>query len=182
MVRVLIAVANGSEEIETLTPVDLLRRAGAEVILAASGLDRQVTLSRGVVVIADDLISNVARQDFDCIVVPGGQPGSDTLSADDVLIAALQQQKLSDKWHAAICAAPVVVFQPHGLLEGSVATCYPKLAGSLHDASRASERVVVSNKCITSQGPGTALEFSLELIRQLFGEHKAAEVGAAVLT
>mmetsp|Transcript_2995 Transcript_2995/g.6257 ORF Transcript_2995/g.6257 Transcript_2995/m.6257 type:complete len:183 (-) Transcript_2995:54-602(-) len=181
MVRVLVAVANGSEEIETLTPVDLLRRAGAEVVLAASGPDRQVRLSRGVSVVADDLISNVADQDFDLIVVPGGQPGSDNLSADTNLVALLHRQKNSDKWYSAICAAPVVVLQPHGLLEGVVATSYPKMHSQLQDQSHASERVVLSHKCITSQGPGTAAEFSIVLIQVLFGSEKANEIKAATL-
>lgn len=175
MVKVLIPVATGSEEIEALTPVDLLRRADAQVTLAASGHNLEVTLSRGVKIIADVLLSTVSDQEFDMIVVPGG-PGTGNLRDDPLLIEMLRRQKQAHKWYAAICAAPALVFETHGLLEGEVGTCYPSSQHLLSNKSQINERVVVSNKCITSKGPGTAMEFSLKLIEVLYGNDKADEI------
>ena len=179
--RVLVGVANGSEEIETLTPVDLLRRAGAEVTLAASGASTQVTLSRGVTVVADQLVSQVKDLGFDMIVLPGGQPGANNLRDDTELVEMLKRQKAENKWYTAICASPAVVFQTHGLLEGERGTCYPAVENMLEDKSAVEQRVVVSGKCVTSKGPGTAMEFSLELINLLFGKQKRDEIAAQVL-
>ncbi|CAG9327452.1 unnamed protein product [Blepharisma stoltei] len=180
MVRVLVAVTNGSEEIELLTPLDLLRRCQAEVVLAASGNSLEVTLGKGVRIIADDLISNVSNQDFDMIVVPGG-PGTGNLRDDPILIEMLRRQKQSQKWYAAICAAPALVFETHGLLEGEVGTCYPSCEKQLHNKSRVHDRVVVSNKCITSKGPGTAMEFALKLVEALYGQEKADELSHTIV-
>ena len=181
MVRVLVAVAHGSEEIETVTPVDIIRRAGAEVTLAASGNDLQVRLSRGVSFVADDLIKNSKFQSWDMVVVPGGQPGANNLREDPDLLEILRKQRESDKWYAAICASPAVVLEHHGLLEGLVATAFPSVCGQLRDQSRIEDRVVVSNKCITSRSAGTAMEFSLEIVKALFGEEKANEIANQVL-
>ena len=177
MVRVLVAVAEGSEEIETITPVNVFRRAQTEVILAAAGTSPNVKLSRGINIVADDLISNLTDQTFDLIIVPGGMPGAQNLHDDANLVAMLQKQKAEGRWFSAQCAAPVVALQPHGLLDGVAATCHPAFKDRINDATKADERVVVSGKCITGQGAGTALEFSLECVKQLIGEEKAQEIG-----
>lgn len=179
MVRVLVAVCNGSEEIETVTPVDVLRRAGAEVTLAASGESLLVTMSRGIKLQADSLLSSHVSEDWDMIVVPGG-PGASTLRDDPNLTSLLTRQKSSDKWIASICASPVVVLKPHGILEGLNATCYPSLATDL--PNRLPDRVVTDHHLITSQGPATSLDFSLELVKVLLGEETRNEVAQKVLS
>lgn len=181
MVRVLVAVANGSEEIETVTPVDILRRAGAEVTLSASGSELQVRLSRGITLVADDLIQNSKGHDWDMVIVPGGQPGANNLRDDPDLIEILRRQRDCDKWYAAICASPAVVLEHHGLLDGLVATAFPSVCSQLTNQTRIEDRVVVSNKCITSRSAGTAMEFSLEIVKALFGQEKAAEIKNQVI-
>ena len=176
MVKVLVAVAEGSEEIETITPVNVFRRAQAEVILGAVGTSLNCKLSRGVSIVADDLISNLTSETFDLIVVPGGMPGAQHLHDDANLISMLQKQKAEGRWFSAQCAAPVVALQPHGLLDGHTATCHPAFKDRISDATNADQRVVVSGKCITGQGAGTALEFSIECVKQLIGEDKAQEI------
>lgn len=132
--------------------------------------------------VADKLIGECAERTFDLIALPGGMPGATNLRNCSVLIQMLKKQKETNRWYAAICASPAVVFQPHGLLEDhQKATCYPatKFADVL-GAQRSDKRVVVSGKCITSQGPGTAMEFSVVLVECLLGL-KAAQVVEAPL-
>ena len=173
MVRALVAVCNGSEEIETITPVDILRRAGAEVVLAASGNSLMVTLSRGVKIEADRLVNDVDIENWDIVVIPGG-PGASILRDDQQVTNILKYQKEANKWIASICASPVVVLKHHGILDGVKATCYPLLAEQL--PGRSQDRVVVDGKIITSQGPGTSLEFALQIVKSVFGEEIERDV------
>lgn len=140
-----------------------------------------VTCSRGLKMCADKLISECQGQEWDMIVCPGGMPGATHLRDSTVLKELLIQQKVHGKFIAAICAAPAVVLQSHGLLEGKTATCYPvpKFTDSL--SQRSSAKVCVDGNVITSQGPATSLEFSLKLVEVLFGKQKAADVGAEML-
>lgn len=179
MAKVLVACCNGSEEIETVTPVDLLRRAGAEVTLAASGDSLLVTLSRGIKLSADTLLRDLPSDIWDMVVVPGG-PGASLLRDDSKLTEILNINKQNNKWIASICASPAVVLQAHGLLEGLKATCYPGVAEQL--PGRLNERVVVDGKVITSQGAGTSVEFSLQLIKSLFGDEKEREVAERIIS
>jgi protein deglycase len=176
--KVLVAVCEGSEEIETVTPVDLLRRAGAEVTLGASGGELELLLSRGVRVRADKLISEVSAEGWDMVVIPGG-PGAGNFCKDSHLMDVLRYQKDHRKWIASICASPAVVLKANGLIEGISATCYPSYASEI--PGRSNDKVVVDQNVITSQGPGTSMEFSLELIKVLFGEEKQKEVAGRLL-
>ena len=97
------------------------------------------------------------------------------------MVEMLKKQKASGKLFAAICASPALVFEPNGLLEGCSGTAYPGLSDKLKDQSRVNERVVVSGNCVTSRGPGTTCEYSLELVRILIGEEKAAELKQKML-
>jgi 4-methyl-5(b-hydroxyethyl)-thiazole monophosphate biosynthesis len=174
--KVLVPIADGSEEIEAVCLIDTLRRASAEVTVAS--VDRlQVTASRGVKLVADARISDCTGQTYDCIALPGGMPGAEHLRNSAELITMLKKQKQAGKLYAAICAAPAVALAPHGLLDGVKATCYPGMRSKLHPAYASEERVVVDGNCITSQGPGTAIEFALKLVELLFGPQKAKEVG-----
>jgi protein deglycase len=174
--KVLVPIADGSEEIEAVTIIDVLRRAGASVTVASVGT-LEITASRGVKIVADKLISECVGEPYDLIALPGGMPGAENLRASKVLCALLNTQQSENKWYAGICAAPAVVFAPLGLLAQRHATCHPNFIQKLGNAIPSVERVVVDGPCITSQGPGSALEFSLKLVAVLFGENKAVEVG-----
>lgn len=183
MVKVLVCIANGSEELEAVTVIDLLRRAQADVTVAAVGNDKRVRASRGVVIEADSLMLNLAEQPWDLIVLPGGMPGAENLSNSDLLIKLVTQQIQANRWIAAICAAPAVVLGRHHLIKKSRATCFPsfqqELATQVKELSH--DRVVIDHKLVTSQGPGTAMEFSLTLIELLFGHNKRNEIAAQLI-
>lgn len=178
---VLVPIANGTEELEAVTVIDLLVRAGAEVTVASVESQLQITASRGVQLVADCLIAECCDKTYDLIVLPGGLPGAEHLRDCSVLIDMLKTQKRAGRLYAAICAAPAVALAPHGLLDDTQATCYPTCADQLPDASKAAQRVVVDGNCITSQGPGTAMAFAIELIRQVCDEATAKQVADAAL-
>jgi 4-methyl-5(b-hydroxyethyl)-thiazole monophosphate biosynthesis len=178
--KVLVPIADGSEEIEAVCIIDTLRRAGTEVTVAS--VDQlQVTASRGVKLVADARITDCTNQTYDCITLPGGMPGAEHLRDSAELIGMLRKQKQAGRLYGAICASPAVVLQHHGLLEKVKATCFPALRNKLDPAYASEERVVVDGNCVTSQGPATAIEFALKLVELLFGPAKAREVGAAML-
>ena len=185
MVKVLVPVANGSEEIETTCITDTLVRAGAEVVIASvEGL--QCKMSRGFQMTADVVIGDVAATEFDCIAIPGGMPGAKTIGECAPFIEILKKHVAAGKLYGAICAAPAVALLPHGLIpDGSPATCHPGFAEKLAEGGVAGgcseERVVKAGKLITSRGPGTAIEFALALIEQLFGAEKATAVAGPML-
>ena len=173
--KVLVPVADGSEEIEAVCIIDVLRRAGADVTVASVG-DLQITASRGVKIVADRLISECVEQDWDLVVLPGGIPGAEHLRDSAVLQRILVRQANRGALYGAICAAPAVVLQHHGLLAGRRATAHPAFLSQLDNPDPV-PRVIVDNGCVTSRGPGTAIEFALELVALLFGPQKASEVG-----
>jgi len=172
---VLVPVADGTEEIEAVAVIDVLRRAGAAVTVAA--VDRlQVTASRGVRLVADRLISECRDATYDVVVLPGGMPGAEHLRDSKDLEEILKRQAREGRWYAAICASPAVVLEHHGLLGGRRATCHPNFVDRLANRDAAESRVVVDGRCVTSRAPGTAIEFALKLVEVLYGEGKAREV------
>ncbi len=177
---VLVPIADGSEEIEAVTIIDVLRRAEAEVTVASvSGL--QITASRGVKLMADCLIAACADKRFDLVVLPGGIPGAEHLRDNAELKAILKHQQAHGGLYGAICAAPAVVLEPHGLLRDRQATSHPGFVDQLSDPSAAESRVVVDGNCITSRGPGTAMEFALQLVEILFGSQKRSAVAGPMV-
>jgi len=178
--KVLVAIADGAEELEAIAIIDTLRRAGADLTIASVG-KIQITTARNVKITADCLISDCINNTYDIIVLPGGTKGAENLRDCKELIEMLKKQKDSPRFYAAICASPAVVFEYHGLLAGKKATCFPALADELSDKQAISQKVVVDGNCITSQGPGTALEFSLKLVELLFGSEKKQELAKAML-
>lgn len=176
--NVLVAIADGTEELEAVTIIDVLRRAKADVTVASVG-SRKITASRGVKLVADVVISDCVGKVYDLIALPGGMPGAENLRDSNELTEILKVQASSGKLYAAICASPAVVLKHHGLLQNKKATCYPTLASALDNA--VDSKVVVDGNCITSQGPATALHFSLKLVELLFGKEKAQQVAQAML-
>jgi 4-methyl-5(b-hydroxyethyl)-thiazole monophosphate biosynthesis len=177
--KVLVPVADGSEEIEAVCIIDVLRRAGAVVTVASVG-NRQITASRGVRIVADRLISECLEEEWDLVVLPGGIPGAENLRDSTDLTQILRRQAGAGRLYGAICAAPAVVLEHHGLLEERRATAHPAFTAALKDPDEG-PRVIVDGRCVTSRGPGTAIEFALELVAQLFGPEKAKEVAAPMV-
>jgi 4-methyl-5(b-hydroxyethyl)-thiazole monophosphate biosynthesis len=177
MPRVLVPLAEGFEEIEAVTIVDLLRRADIEVH-TASLASRRVTGSHGITVEADLLLDDAKAADYDMIVLPGGMPGAEHLKNDVRVIELLREFAAAGRFTAAICAAPGVLAHA-GLLEGREATSFPGFlrADSAPGIRLSESPVVVDGKVVTSRGPGTAIDFSLALIGLLEGGEVAAAVG-----
>ncbi len=184
MISVLVPIADGTEELEAVTVIDVLRRAGAEVTVASVMPQKNVVASRGVKLEADCLIKECAVKPWDAIVLPGGMPGSEHLSNCKPLMTLIKSQIKTQRWLAAICAAPAVVLGRHDLISDKNATCYPAFQQELEPkvAHIAHKKVVVDHKLITSQGPGTATEFALTIVNEVFGDDKAAQVAAAMLS
>ena len=179
-INVLVPIADGTEEIEAVTIIDVLRRAEAQVTVASVGA-LQVTAARGVKIVADCLIEDCKNKMFDLVVLPGGIPGAEHLRDNAPLKEILVRQQSAGGLYGAICAAPAVVLEPHGLLENRQATCHPVFVQELTDTSAVASRVVVDGNCATSRGPGTAMEFSLKLVELLFGKDKMDAVAAPMV-
>jgi 4-methyl-5(b-hydroxyethyl)-thiazole monophosphate biosynthesis len=162
MKKVLTILATGFEETEAVAVIDLLRRAEIEVTICGLG-DKIVTGSHEITIHCDTMISDVAVDDFDCLFLPGGQPGTNNLKNDPQVINLIRQFDISKKWITAICAAPTV-FQAAGILSGKKVTSYPAERESFTDSVYLEENVVRDGKIITSRGVGTAIEFALYLI------------------
>lgn len=181
MSKAYIFLADGFEEIEALMVVDLLRRADIDITTVAIMGNLTVTGRSNISVIADCLFEQVDTfADADLLVLPGGMPGTIYLGEHEGLKGLLQEQFAQNKKIAAICAAPTV-FGKMGLLKEKAAACYPGMEEELYCADAREEAVVVDGNVTTSRGLGTALEFSLELIRQLKGVDKAEEVAKSVV-
>lgn len=172
-------LANGFEEIEALTPVDILKRAGLNVVTCGiSGL--VITGSHGIKVQADLLPEDIDINEVDMLILPGGMPGATNIDSHpftDVLIDAVIKK---DGRIAAICAAPLVLGR-RGLLVGKRATCYPGFEAELEGADLTGDGVVTDGNITTAKGMGVALEFSKELVRLVLGEAKAKEISAAIM-
>lgn len=177
----LVAIAEGSEEIEAVTIIDVLRRAGVGVTVASVGTN-QITGAHGIVITADCSIDSCVDSSWDLIALPGGIPGAEHLAASQPLEALLRAQAERGALYGAICAAPALVLGSKGLLQGKTVTGHPMFQQNMDAKELNSEsRVVVDGNCITSQGPGTSLDFALELVEQLCGLVKREEVGAPMV-
>ena len=179
MARVLIPLADGCEELEAVTVIDLLRRAGIEVTVA--GLKPgTVQASRGVQLVPDTTLDAALQHDYDMVVLPGGLPGATHLREDPRIIALLQKMAAAGRYTAAICAAPRVLAEA-GVLQGKQANCYPGTLDGLSGVNVSSAPVVRDGKVVTSRGPGTAMDFALELIEVLVGGDTRREVEAGLV-
>ncbi len=175
--RVLVPLAEGFEEIEAVSIIDVLRRASIEVVTAALATS-PVRGSHGIAVTADARLDEVRGDDFDAVVLPGGMPGSRTLRDDERVRAIVRDAAGANKLVAAICAAPIAL-EAAGVLSGKRATSFP--GNALPSARYVEERVVTDGELITSRGPGTALEFALALVERLKGAETANKLRADML-
>jgi len=174
MRSVYVFCADGFEEVEGLTAVDLLRRAGVSVTMVSIMGRTKITGARNISVNTDILIEDI-KEEADMLVLPGGMPGTMNLGVDVAVTGALKQMNRDGKIVAAICAAPSVLGKC-GILEGKKATCYPGFEDKLTGAEIVNKAVVTDGNVITSRGLGTSMEFGFELIKKLISEEKAEEV------
>lgn len=181
--RVLVPIADDSEEIETTCITDTLVRFGAEVVVASVKPDGELKckMSRGINILADTTIEEACKQEWDLIALPGGMPGAEHLRDCPALISLLQKQKNDpSKFYSAICAAPAVALASHGLIKsGSTVYPAPLFLKMIDDVSSAD--VVVKGNLITSRGPGTSLKFALKLGELLYGEEAAKDIAKGML-
>ncbi|MFE8072830.1 DJ-1/PfpI family protein [Marinobacteraceae bacterium S3BR75-40.1] len=180
--QILIPIADGVEDIETVTLIDVLRRAELDVVVASTKSTKQVTAARGTRIEADALLEEVADREWKAVILPGGLPGAENLRDSDQLKAVLVEQARRERWFGAICASPAYVLATHGLLDNRKATCYPAFQTQLPDRTQADRRVVQDGNCITSQGPGTALPFALTWAEKLANAGLADRIAEAMLT
>eukprot|EP01132_Coremiostelium_polycephalum_P002329 gene2329-2876_t len=175
--KVLVPITEGCEEMETIVPVDMLRRAGANVTVASIDSTLQIKAFKGINLVADDFLKNVLNVEYDLIVIPGGIPGAQRFSDCKELIDLLKKQKESGRLYAAICASPGLVLATHGLIENR-ATGHPSFIERLGDKfaqggiDGKENRVVVDGNCITSRTAGTTLEFAMKLVQLLYGQEE----------
>lgn len=178
MAKALVPLAPGCEEIEAVTIIDILRRAGVEVVSA--GLTAgPVKASRGVLLLPDATLDEALKQEFDLVALPGGMPGMTNLKNDPRIISLLKHMAAAGKYVTAICASPAVLAEA-GLLTGKRATCYPGFLDQATDVTQDNAPVVRDGRVVTSRGPGTAMDFALELVELLAGHTKRNEVEAAL--
>ena len=175
MKTIFVFLADGFEEIEALTPVDILRRAGLSV-KTVSVMDEQVVAgAHGVPVLADVMFDEVNAEDAEMILLPGGLPGATNLDAHQGLSQMILDFAKEEKPLAAICAAPLV-FGNRGLLEGKKATCYPGFETYLKGAQYTAALVEKDGNFITGKGPGAAMEFAFAMVEKYFGMDKVNEL------
>ncbi len=180
MGKIYVFAAQGVEEIECLTQVDLLRRAGFEVVVTAVGGELRICGSHGICFEADARIEEVSLKDASALVLPGGMPGTLNLLKDQTLADALKQAAGTDTLICAICAAPRVLGAA-GLLQGHTATCYPGIEEYLTGAVTTQKEVEVSGQFVTSRGLGTAIPFALKIIELLAGRDAAEKMKNSIV-
>jgi 4-methyl-5(b-hydroxyethyl)-thiazole monophosphate biosynthesis len=181
MSKVLVPLAPGFEEIEAITVIDILRRAGIHVVVAGTQTG-PIEASRRTKHVPDCTLDDVRHNEFDIMVLPGGQPGAANLRKDPRIREFIQALHAGNRPIAAICAAPTVL-AAYGILKDRSVTCYPSVRAEFSPIAKSmsGERVVVDGPIITSQSAGTAMEFAFKLVEILCGSDKAAEVNRSVL-
>ena len=174
MAKALLFLAIGFEEIEATSIVDTLRRGGVEVVIA--GLQAgAIEGGHGITVVPDTTIEEINVEKYDAVILPGGYPGYVNLGKDERVLDSVKNAFEMEKLVAAICGAPSVLAKA-GILKGKKATIYPGMEAGLTGAKHSNERVVVDGNIVTSQGPGTAVEFGVKLVEILAGETRAREL------
>ncbi|MFH1442317.1 MAG: DJ-1 family glyoxalase III [Candidatus Omnitrophota bacterium] len=178
--KALVILADGFEEIETVSCVDILRRAGIDVTMAGlKGL--KVTGSRKIILLADKKLNKI-KEEFDACVLPGGSTGAENLSHSKKVKSIIEKMNQEGKLIAAICASPAVVLAPLGILDNKSATCFPGDQKYFNkNTTYNNTPIVIDNNIITSQGPGTSLLFALTIVKKLCGKEISDKVKKAAL-
>jgi len=181
----IVLLAEGFEEVEAVTPIDYLRRAGITVTIAAVGGNLSVKGARGITVNVDALLRDIIKQGgtaaFDVVVIPGGMPGATNIAASKEAGALITEMASAGKLVCAICAAPAVVLAPLGLLSGKKFTCYPGMEEKVQGGKWTDERVAIDGNIITSRSAGTAGEFAVAIIERLLSQAEGDKIARAVL-
>ncbi|ARB86122.1 MULTISPECIES: protein deglycase YajL [Yersinia] len=179
-VSALVCLAPGSEETEAVTTIDVLVRAGIKVTTASVASDGalEIVCSRGVRLLADTRLVDVADQKFDVVVLPGGIKGAECFRDSPLLVATVRQTHNEGRLVAAICAAPALVLEHHNLFPVGNMTGFPALKDKIDATKWMDQRVVYDRRVnlVTSQGPGTAIDFALKIVFLLLGREKAEEI------
>ena len=176
-----IFLADGFEEVEALTSVDVMRRAGMPVTTVSINPGREVTGAHGVTVVADSLFDDNDYSDAEWLVLPGGIPGAPNLAAHEALCDALTAQAGRGGKVAAICASPAVVLAPLGLLDGREAVCYPGMEEGIEGVNWTRGAVAADGNVVTGNGPAAAAPFALALVARSMGPDTAAQVAGGML-
>lgn len=179
MSKVYVFLADGTEEVEALTVIDLLRRAAVEVVTVSVMGRKQILSAHNIGIEADEVYGVSDYSDADMLVLPGGMPGTTHLKEHEALRGVLCAHHEAGKYLAAICAAPSVLGF-YGFLDGKRATCYPGFEDELKGAQVCADGVVRDGNCITSRGLGTAIDFSLELVAVLKDAVTAEKIAKAI--
>jgi 4-methyl-5(b-hydroxyethyl)-thiazole monophosphate biosynthesis len=180
--KVVVFLADGFEEVEAITPIDYLRRAGIEVTTVSVGPNPAVKGSHGILIMSDSTLLEMGRpRSWDAVLLPGGMPGAANIAASEGAANVLRESAQAGKLICAICASPAVVLAPLGLLAGRRFTCYPGMEERVSGAFWSEERVVVDGNVITSRAAGTAGAWAQAIIARLTGEAAAGKLAASVL-
>lgn len=181
MAKVLVPLANGCEELEVVSIVDVLRRGGVEVVTASIHDSQEIAGAHGMSFKADALFSAAQADDYDAVILPGGGEGTENLRRSEAVLERLRRQKEEGRFLCAICAAPTVLVAAGVLDEGQHVTCYPTCQMDL-DRPWVNQPVVVHDNVITGQAPGTALLFGLVVLQMLAGPSVAQKVARGMVT
>ncbi len=173
-------LADGFEEIEALGTLDILRRAGMDVLTVSINAGFEVTGAHGVTVKADVMMTSDMGE-MDWVILPGGMPGASNLAADPRVRDMLLKQHNRNGNIAAICASPAVVLAPLGILDGIKSTCYPGFEQQCPDALMHGDRIVVANNIITGKGPGCTFEFALAIVEKAVGLDTATRISGEMI-
>lgn len=173
-------MAPGFEEIEAVTPLDVMRRAGMDVKSVSVTDERTVTGANGITVTTDLTIAEIDTEGIDWLICPGGMPGASNLAECDKLMELLATHNSAEGHIAAICAAPAVVLEAAGVLNGRRVTCYPGFENLIKDGDVSADPVVVDGNIVTAKGPAMALRFALAIVTESLGEISANDIAVGM--
>lgn len=179
MAKILIPLASGFEELEAITNIDVLRRAGLEVLTAGIG-SKEIEGDHGIKVKTDTTIEEVKVEDLKAVVLPGGMPGASNLRDSNQLLNIIKKLNEENKLCAAICAAPIVL-EAAGILDGKKATSYPGFDKDMSSCNYQNDRVVIDGNLITGRGPGVAMEFAMTIVEYLIDEETKRELQKSMI-
>ncbi len=181
MKKVYLFLSDGFEEVEAITPLDMLRRAGAEVVSVSINTTKEVIGAHNIKVFADEVVEKVDCSDADMIILPGGYPGYENLAKCKKVIDIIEFCDKNDRLIAAICGAPAAVLGANGYLKDKCATCYPSMEDELCAKRLGGGAVCVDGNYITSKSAGTAMAFAIVLVEKLLGESAANNLKKSIV-